>query len=215
VTGLGPWLALAGLGAFHGLNPAMGWLFAVALGLHKRSRRVVLVALVPIALGHALAVLAVVLAVMASGALVDPAVVRRACGLVLIGWAIWLTLYGHRHRVRFGMTSGLAGLGAWSFLMAMAHGAGLMLIPLLTPIGAMGEMAGMGDIPGHHVMAIAGLGPALAGVAVHSLAMLVTTAVVAVLVYDWVGVGVLRKGWVNVDRLWTAALVAVGVWLLV
>jgi hypothetical protein len=111
VTGVWPWLGLAGLGAFHGLNPAMGWLFAVALGLHRSSRRVVLVALLPIALGHALAVLAVVLAVMAFGALVDPAVVRRLCGLVLIGWAAWHTAYGHRHRVRFGMTAGLLGLG--------------------------------------------------------------------------------------------------------
>ena len=72
-AGVWPWLALAGLGAFHGLNPAMGWLFAVALGLHSGSRRVVLIALVPIALGHALAVLVVVLAVMAFGTLLDPA----------------------------------------------------------------------------------------------------------------------------------------------
>ena len=135
MTGLWPWLGLAGLGAFHGLNPAMGWLFATALGLHRGSRRVVLVSLVPIALGHALAVLTVVLAVMAFGALLDPAVVRRLCGLILLGWAAWHTVYGHRHRVRFGMTTGLAGLGAWSFLMAMAHGAGLMLIPLLAPLG--------------------------------------------------------------------------------
>jgi hypothetical protein len=211
-AGVWPWLALAGLGAFHGLNPAMGWLFAVALGLHKGSRRVVLIALVPIALGHALAVLVVVLAVMAFGTLLDPVVVRRGCGLLLIGWATWHAWYGRRHRVRFGMTTGLAGLGAWSFLMAMAHGAGLMLIPLLAPIGA---MPGMGDMPGHHAMVVDALLPALAAVAIHSLAMLATTAVIAVLVYDWIGVGVLRRGWVNLDLLWTGALVFVGVWLLV
>ena len=210
MTGLWPWLGLAGLGAFHGLNPAMGWLFAVALGLHRGSRRVVLVSLVPIALGHALAVLTVVLAVMAFGALLDPAVVRRLCGLALLGWAAWHTVYGHRHRVRFGMTTGLAGLGAWSFLMAMAHGAGLMLIPLLAPLGVT-----EGAHAHHQGDPAATVGQALAAVAVHSLAMLATTAVVAVLVYDWVGVGVLRKGWVNLDLLWTAALVAVGVWLLV
>ena len=110
------------------------------------------------------------------------------------------------------MTTGLAGLGAWSFLMAMAHGAGLMLIPLLAPIGA---MPGMGDMPGHHGMVVDALLPALAAVAIHSLAMLATTAVIAVLVYDWIGVGVLRRGWVNLDLLWTGALVFVGVWLLV
>jgi hypothetical protein len=168
----------------------------------------VLAALVPIALGHAVAVLAVVLAVQAFGFLLDPALVRRGAGLVLLGWAAWHALYGHRHRVRFGMTTGMAGLAAWSFLMATAHGAGLMLIPLLAPVGAMtGPHA-------HHGMAAGPLGPALAAVAVHSLAMLATTAAVAVLVYEWVGVGVLRRGWVNVDLVWTAALVAVAVWLL-
>ena len=210
MAGLWPWLALAGLGAFHGLNPAMGWLFAVALGLHRGSRRVVLVSLVPIALGHALAVLTVVLAVMAFGALLDPAVVRRLCGLILLGWAAWHTVYGHRHRVRFGMTTGLAGLGAWSFLMAMAHGAGLMLIPLLAPLGVT-----EGAHSHQHEHPAATIAQALAAVTVHSLAMLATTAAVALLVYDWVGVGVLRKGWVNLDLVWTAALVAVGVWLLV
>ena len=208
-AGVWPWLALAGLGAFHGLNPAMGWLFAVALGLHRGGSRTVLLALLPIALGHAAAVLAVVLAVLAFGWLVDPAVVRRLCGVLLIGWAVWHALHGRRHRVRFGMTTGMAGLAAWSFLMAMAHGAGLMLIPLLGPVGSMG---GMHD---HHAMTMDGLGPALAAVAVHSVAMLATTATVALLVYAWVGVGILRRGWINLDLLWSAALVAVGLWLLI
>ena len=206
--GVWPWLALAGLGAFHGLNPAMGWLFAVALGLHRGGRRTVLMALVPITLGLAAAVLAVVLAVLAFGVLLDPAIVRRTAGLVLLGWAAWHALYGHRHRVRFGMTTGMAGLAAWSFLMATAHGAGLMLIPLLAPVGA------MTDLHAHHGMTAGRLGPALAAIVVHSLAMLATTAAVALLVYEWVGVGVLRRGWVNVDLVWTAALVAVGVLLL-
>jgi hypothetical protein len=206
--GVWPWLALAGLGAFHGLNPAMGWLFAVALGLHRGGRRTVLLALVPIALGHAAAVLAVVLAVLAFGLLVDPVIVRRLAGAVLLGWAAWHGLYGRRHRVRFGMTTGMAGLAAWSFLMAMAHGAGLMLIPLLAPVGA------MGGPHAHHGMASGPLGPALAAVAVHSLAMLATTAGVALLVHGWIGVGILRRGWINLDLIWTAALVAVGVWLL-
>lgn len=204
-AGLWPWLALAGLGAFHGLNPAMGWLFAVALGVHRGGRRTVLMALLPIALGHMAAVLAVVLAVQALGVLVESGVVRRASGILLLAWAAWHALYGHRQRVRFGMTTGMAGLAAWSFLMATAHGAGLMLVPLLAPIGA---ICGPGMVAGP-------LGRALAAVAVHSLAMLATTAVVAVLVHDWVGVGILRRGWINLDLVWTAALVAVGVWLLV
>lgn len=202
--GVWPWLALAGLGAFHGLNPAMGWLFAVALGLHRGGLRTVLLAMAPIALGHAAAVLAVVLLVQAFGLVVDPAIVRRIAGAVLLGWAVWHTLYGHRHRVRFGMTTGMLGLAAWSFLMATAHGAGLMLIPLLAPVGA---ICGPGDIAGP-------LGLSLAAVALHSLVMLAMTAAIAVLVYEWVGVGVLRQGWINLDLLWTAALVAVGAWLL-
>ena len=202
--GVWPWLALAGLGAFHGLNPAMGWLFAVALGLHRGGLRTELLAMAPIALGHAAAVLAVVLLVQAFGLVVDPAIVRRIAGAVLLGWAVWHTLYGHRHRVRFGMTTGMLGLAAWSFLMATAHGAGLMLIPLLAPVGA---ICGPGDIAGP-------LGLSLAAVALHSLVMLAMTAAIAVLVYEWVGVGVLRQGWINLDLLWTAALVAVGAWLL-
>jgi hypothetical protein len=208
MAGLWPWLSLAGLGMFHGINPAMGWLFAVALGLHRGSRRVVLVSLLPIALGHALAVLVVVLAVMAFGAMLDPATVRRAAGILLIAWATWHALYGHRHRVRFGMQTGLAGLAAWSFLMAMAHGAGLMLIPLLSPLGVMGGLH-------HHHGGAAPLGQALAAVAIHSTAMLATTEAAALLVFDRLGVAVLRRGWINLDVLWTAALVAVGLLLLI
>jgi hypothetical protein len=203
-----PWLTLVGLGLFHGLNPAMGWLFAVALGLHRGGRRTVLQALGPIALGHALAVLAVVLTVMGFGAFVDPNLVRRGAGLLLIGWAVWHWRYGHRHRVRFGMRTGMAGLGAWSFLMAMAHGAGLMLIPLLGPLGIGGEAHQ------HHGGASGSLTQALAAVAVHSTAMLAATSVAAVLVHDWLGVAVLRRGWVNLDSMWTTALVVVGVVLL-
>src|SRR3954470_20922164 len=99
---LWPWLALAGLGAFHGLNPAMGWLFAVALGLHRSSRAAVLLALPPIALGHALSIAVVAAAVVAAGVMVEERPVRIAAGLGLIAWAVFHQLYGHRHRVRFG-----------------------------------------------------------------------------------------------------------------
>src|SRR5918995_4977112 len=96
----GSWLALVGLGAFHGINPAMGWLFAVALGLHRRSRTVVLTSLIPIALGHALAIAVVVFAVVALGTIVNQRALRVASGVVLIGWAVYHKLYGSRHRVR-------------------------------------------------------------------------------------------------------------------
>jgi len=142
VTEVWPWFALVGLGVFHGANPAMGWLFAVALGLHRRSRAVVLASLVPIALGHALAVALVALTVLALGRVVDQPVVRIASGVVLIGWAVYHQLYGARHRVRVGMRTGMAGLALWSFLMASAHGAGLMLVPILFPLGGGGSPSG-------------------------------------------------------------------------
>src|SRR5437016_8084770 len=110
------WLALVGLGVFHGINPAMGWLFAVALGLHRRSRRIVLLSWVPIALGHAAAVALVLVAVLALGLVVDSATLTRAAATMLLGWALWHTLRGHRQRLRIGMQTGLAGLAFWSFL---------------------------------------------------------------------------------------------------
>ncbi len=207
MSDLGPWLGLAGLGMFHGLNPAMGWLFAVALGLHRRSRRIVLLALLPIALGHAVAVALVTLAVVALGLVVDQRVVRGAAGVVLIGWAVYHALYGSRHRVRVGMRTGLAGLALWSFLMATAHGAGLMLLPILLPLHRAAS-------PGHHAMAGGPLAVSLAAVAVHTLAMLATTGAIAIVVYEWVGLAFLRRGWINLDLLWTLALVATGVILL-
>ncbi|MET0852515.1 MAG: hypothetical protein ABW020_15360 [Candidatus Rokuibacteriota bacterium] len=202
------WLVLVGLGAFHGVNPAMGWLFAVALGLHRGSRAVVLRSLAPIALGHALAVGLVVFAVVALGHVVHPSGLAVAGGVVLIGWAVYHHLYGARHRVRVGMRTGMMGLALWSFLMASAHGAGLMLVPVLMPLARLG--------PAHHdhgAVSLAGgasVATALAAVGVHTGAMLAVTGAIAVVVYEWVGVGFLRRGWINLDLLWTAGLVVAG-----
>lgn len=205
------WLALVGLGAFHGINPAMGWLFAVALGLHRRSRTTVLVALLPIALGHALAVGVVAVAVVALGAIVDQRAIRAISGVVLIGWAVYHRLYGSRHRVRFGMRVGMVGLGLWSFLMASAHGAGLMLVPLLLPLAPHDPSAT--HLEGHHALG-GSLAVSLAAIGVHTLATLVVTGVMAVLVYEWIGLAFLRRGWINLDLLWTAALAVTGLVLL-
>jgi hypothetical protein len=202
-----PWLALAGLGAFHGLNPAMGWLFAVALGLHRSSGRVVLVSLAPIAVGHAISVGTVLAVVLAAGLVLDPQPFARAAGLVLIGWAGWHVVYGHRRRVRIGMQTGLVGLGLWSFLMASAHGAGLMLVPVVVPLclapGPMNELAGTGS----------GL-TALAALGVHTAAMLAVIAAISFVVYRFTGVAFLRRGWFNLDLVWSAALAGMGIYLL-
>jgi hypothetical protein len=207
VSGLWPWLALVGLGAFHGINPAMGWLFAVALGLHRHSRAVVAASLAPIAFGHVLSVAVVVAAVLLVGLVVDQTLLRHAAGLLLIGWSLYHALYGSRHRVRFGMTVGFAGLAAWSFLMASAHGAGLMLIPVVLPLC-------LAASPGGELGAAA-LPTALAALAVHGLAMLAVTGVIALVVYQWIGVAFLRRGWFNLDLVWSIALAATGLLLLV
>jgi hypothetical protein len=199
------WLALAGLGVFHGLNPAMGWLFSVALALHRRSRRVLFVSLLPIAAGHAAAVAATLVIFGLFGVLLNARLLAALAGAVLLGWAAWHAVRGHRQPVRVGMRTGLAGLALWSFLMAGAHGAGLMLIPVAAPLH---HAHGMGGELGRYVMIGA------ASLAIHTAAMLATIGVIAVLVYDYIGLAVLRRGWINFDRLWTAALAASGAVLL-
>ena len=197
---------MAGLGAFHGLNPAMGWLFAVALGLHRNDRRVVWLALLPITVGHALSVAAVAAAIVALGIIVDGRGVTAAAGLILIAWALYHWRYGSRHRVRVGLQTGLAGLGLWSFLMATGHGAGLMLWPVLMPLCfPAGVAAGTVDP----------FVPALLGVGLHTLAMLAVTAAIAVTVYEWLGLEMLRRAWINLDLIWSLALAAAGAGLLI
>jgi hypothetical protein len=199
---LWPWLTLAGLGLYHGLNPAMGWLFAVALGLQRGSQRAVLLSILPIALGHAAAVAAVLAGVLTLGVLLDRAMLMRLAAILLIGWACWLAIYGHRQRVRVGMQTGLAGLVLWSFLMASGHGAGLMLIPALTPI--CGSFSADMALP-----------TIAAALGIHTAAMLLTIAAVSIAVYKWIGVDFLRRGWINLDMVWAAALGLCGMVLLV
>jgi hypothetical protein len=198
------WVALAGLGAYHGLNPAMGWLFAVALGMHRRSAGAVGLSLLPLALGHAVAVAVTVALVLTLGLLLDGAVLRRGAGLLLIGWAAWQAVRGHRAPLHIGMQAGAASLALWSFLMTTGHGAGLMLLPMLPPFCATDGTASPSD----------SWRLAAAGLAVHSAAMMATIAAIAYAVYVWIGVGFLRRGWINLDRLWSIAMVLCGAFLL-
>jgi hypothetical protein len=204
MTDTWPAFYLAGLGAFHGLNPAMGWLFAVALGLNRQSRATVFASLLPIAMGHALSIAAVAGLLVAAGLLVPGDWVRTGAAVALLAWALYHWRYGHRHRVRFGMQTGLLGLAAWSFLMATAHGAGVMLWPALM----------VSCLPDSATAPSAPVAAALYGVAIHTLAMLATTAAIAVLVYEWAGVGVLRRAWLNVDLIWVLALATTALLLL-
>lgn len=195
------WLAVAALGTFHGLNPAMGWLFAVALGLYRRSRRVVLLSLIPIAFGHAVAAGSMLMAGLSLGMVIDHTVLNRVCGTLLIGWAAWHALRGHRMRPLVGMQTGFAGLAVWSFVVAGSHGAGLMLIPALMPMcGALSNATGIGSTATIATVALF----------VHTAAMLLTTGVIALAVYDHFGVAGLRTKWLNFDLLWSGTLATCG-----
>ena len=196
---LWPWLTIVGLGIYHGVNPAMGWLFAAALGFHRGRRSVVVQSLIPIAIGHLLSVAAVAGAVLALGVVIDRRPLLMAAGGGLILWALYHLAYGCRHPARIGMQTGFAGLLAWSFLMATAHGAGLMLVPALVPLCLSGSGAG-------GITAASPLIDSLAAVGVHTGAAVAVSGIIAILVYDWIGVGFLRRGWINLDWLWTGAL---------
>jgi len=204
-----PWLTAAGLGAFHGLNPAMGWLFAVALALQRESRRVLVLALLPIAAGHALAVALTAGAALALGAVMNAAWLARLCGGLLLAWAVVLTLRGDRAHLRVEMTTGMAGLAGWSFLMALSHGAGVMLLPALLPV-AMPKTAANMPAAGQAMDA----GAAITMVGLHSAAMLAMTGAAAFLAHEIAGRAFLRRGWINLDWLWRLALAGAGLWLL-
>jgi len=201
------WLALFLLGCYHGINPGMGWLFAVALGFQEKSAAAVVRAIVPITLGHLVSV-AIVVAVALSAELVVPHVVvhRAAAGILLAFGAYRLARLRHPRWV--GMRVGFWGLTLWGFLMASAHGAGLMLLPFVTASAhsAMPSMA----MP----MPLIATGPSpLTGVlmiGIHTLGYVATMLTVALVVYTQLGVGFLRKAWINVDVVWAAALLIAG-----
>ena len=195
------WLAMVGFGAFHGLNPGMGWLFALALGLQQRSARAIWVSLGPIALGHATSLVLVAALVLVLGTLVSMASLELAAALVLVGFGVYKLRTYYRHPRWVGMRVGLRDLYAWSFLMATAHGAGLMVAPILVDLaGASGSLSSLRAAAGD-------LGLALA---LHTGAMLVVMALIAWIVYRKLGLAVLRRSWINFDFLWAIALLVVG-----
>jgi hypothetical protein len=197
---LWPWLALAGLGVYHGVNPGMGWLFAVGRGLQERRRGAVLSALLPIAVGHELSIIVVVVAVALTQALTPPHTVRLLAALALICFGVYTLARPRSHPRGFGMRVGLVGLGLWSFLMSSAHGAGLMLAPVLLGLPVAESFTDIRQLGAAAVLAAS----------VHVAAMATTMAVVAVVVYEKLGLGLLRRNWFNLDLVWSAVLLATG-----
>lgn len=194
------------LGAFHGINPGMGWLFAVALGMQERRQEAVWRALIPLTLGHGLAIGAVVLVAVAAGVAVPAASLKLPVAATLGVLGVY-RLFRHSHFTGGGMRVGLGGLTAWSFLMATCHGAGLMVLPVFLGMTVPAQGASC------HVPAAAAANAATAATAtlVHGAGYLIVTAAVAWVVFTKVGVGILRKAWFNLDLLWAVALITTGV----
>jgi len=215
-----PWLTLFGLGAYHGINPGMGWLFAVALGLQEKSRRAVLAALLPIALGHALSIAAVVGVLWLAQESLPERALRYGAAAVLFGFGLY-RLIRSRHPSWVGMRVNFRDLTVWSFLMASAHGAGLMLVPILLHwshgMAGMPGMTGMHAAHAGHMPAlVAAGGPLLwlAAVLVHTLGHLLVSTGIALLVYEKLGLALLQRAWFNLDLLWVIALMLSGLILL-
>ena len=228
-----PWLILFGLGAFHGINPGMGWLFAVALGMQERRRSGVLAALLPLGLGHALAVAAALVVALLVGAIVPLQYLRWIVAGILIPLGV-SRLFRHRHPRWASMRVGMSRLTLWSFLMASAHGAGLMVVPVFLGMSASSvslEHHHMGNMfqaaassttpaaPHTEIIAPATVSSsdrtaspnvALLATALHAAGYLIVTALIALLVYEKLGLELLRKVWFNLDLLWAATLIATG-----
>ena len=200
-----PFVALGLLGLYHGVNPGMGWLMAVGRGLQEKSRRELFVSLLPIAVGHELSVVLVVGGVLVTQAFLPPHTIRLLAALVLVSFGVYKIWKPLGHPRGAGMRMSLFALGGWSFMMASAHGAGLMLAPVLLGLPLADSYA---DPSALGVLAVT-----LS--AVHVTVMMATMAVVAAVVYERVGLAVLRRGWVNLDLGWAAILVISGVVALV
>jgi hypothetical protein len=202
------WLTLVGLGAYHGLNPAMGWLFAVSRGMQERNRRAVLRSLLPIAIGHELSIALVAALVVGLSVVADSSVLRVGAAATLLAFGIFRFVKPRAHFRWTSMRVSDRELTLWSFLMSTAHGAGLMVAPVL--IGLDGALDGS-HARAHDQADLSLLGGSLGtgaiGILLHVGAMLLVMGVVAVLVYDRLGLRILRTAWINTDRLWAGAFV--------
>jgi hypothetical protein len=201
MSGMSSWDfgTIVALGAFHGINPAMGWLFAVALAFQAGTRRALVAALGPIAVGHAVSMGLTVLLIEELRLVAADTTIKIAGAALLMSFALWRIFRSHRHPRWVGMQLRWWELGFWSFLVSTACGAGLMLFPVMMnmPSGPSSEMIMSPSLP-----------TAAAAVLVHTAAMVTVAGIAAAVVYETVGVGVLRRGWFNLDRLWAYALVA-------
>jgi hypothetical protein len=204
-----PWIAIAGLGAWHGLNPGMGWLFAVSLGLQKRSKTAIVQAMCAIALGHALSVVAIIALAFLLGRYIPLGWFSLIAALSLAGVGSWRLLRG-RHPRWVGMRVNFRDLTWWSCLMASAHGAGLMLLPIFL----IGGGAWCGVSPPGNAATFVSFYDSIPAICLHSVSQFVVAGIVAWLVYDFVGLAILRKSWFNADLVWSCSLILAGLLML-
>jgi len=198
---MGSWILMLGFGAYHGLNPGMGWLFALALGLQQKSERAIWRSMLPITTGHAASIVIVAALVLVAGHWLSITHLRYLAAIVLLAFAVFKLFNSYRHPRWVGMRVGMKDLFFWSFLMAAAHGAGLMVAPTLLEVGhaAAGPAAGFASAAG---VAMA--------ILLHTTAMLAVMLVTALVVYRKLGLTILRRRWVNFDMIWAVALLVVG-----
>jgi len=213
MNGLWPWVAIAMLGAYHGIDPSMGWLFAVALGLQEKRRGKVITALFPIAIGHLLSV-ALIVGLIAAAMKPASGWLRPVGAAALIAFGLFRFWRPRAHPRWVAMRVNSAELAAWSFLMATAHGAGLMLFPILVDLRSATMSA-----HAHHAMMMTLTTPTHAALSVaqtaaivllHTGAMLLVMGTIAFAVYEWIGLKILRSAWINLDAIWAGALIAAG-----
>ncbi len=217
ISHTGVWVTLIVLGVYHGINPAMGWLFAVSQGLQQRSRRAVLRSLAPIALGHELSIALIAALVLGASALVSPAVLHVAAATSLFAFGVFRFIKPRAHWRWTTMRVNDRELTAWSFLMSTAHGAGLMVAPVLIGLQGTAQAAAAARTSDNQdvgMLSHVPLIPSGIGIALHVAAMVLVMGFIAFAVYEKLGLEILRRAWVNTDRLWAGTfIVAAGVTL--
>lgn len=202
----GLWLAVVVSGIYHGLNPAMGWPLAVSAALMGGGQRRLLGALASLAVGHLLATAAILLPFALLTAIVAwQRQIRIAAALAVIGAGLWLLV--RRRHPRFMARIRPSQIALWSFAVALAHGAGLMIVPIY-----LGLCRAVADDAHRAATSLIGgdLATAVEVSLAHTGAMIVAGGLMAVLVHGWLGLKALPRAWFNLDALWAVSLVVVG-----
>ncbi len=201
------WLTVVAFGVYHGLNPAMGWPLAVASGLTARRDAAVFATIAPLGIGHFLAMAVAVLPFALLSEYVQRGqAIRTGAGLLVLLFGVY-KLIDRRHP-RYLARIAPTRLAWWSFVMATAHGAGLMLVPVA--LGLCAAPRDGGHDTGLDTMLRSDVATAMAVTVVHTLAMLVSGIAIAWLVYRYLGVQFVRRAWFNLDVVWGASLVVAG-----